>query len=121
VAAWNANSITSKRHELECFLQANKIDIAAISETKLLPKYRYSVYWQDRNQLGGVVLLLVNNNIQHDQYLLPTPERLESIAASIHLHNNKQLLFVSTYLPPASSISSTDLANMFAACDSGQQ
>ena len=37
IVAWNANSVSTKKAELDLFLQVNKIDIAAISETKFHP------------------------------------------------------------------------------------
>jgi hypothetical protein len=40
-------------------------------------------------------------------------DRLEAVAAYIYLHNNKQLLFVSTYLPPAAPFVRTDLDKIF--------
>jgi exonuclease III len=112
--AWNANSVTSKKRELEFFLYTNKIDIAAISETKMSTKNRfsingYSVYRQDRNKFGGGVMLLINNQIQHDQFYVTNTEQLETVAAVIHLQHNEQLLIVSTYLPPSTPVVRTDL------------
>jgi hypothetical protein len=58
-------------------------------------------------------MLIINNNIGHDPFDLPNMDRLEAVAACIYLHNNKQLLFVSTYLPPAAPIIRTDLDKIF--------
>jgi hypothetical protein len=120
ITAWNGNSVTLKKQELECFLYTNKIDIAAINENKLLPKNRfsipgYSVYRLDRNKFGGGVMLITNNNIRHDHFALPNMDRLEAIAVCIYLHNNKQPLFVSTYLAPAAPVVRTDLDKIFSA------
>ena len=60
-------------------------------------------------------MLLINSNIQHDQFVLPTMDRLEAVAACIYLHNNEQLLFVSTYLPPATPVIRTDMDKIFSA------
>lgn len=35
IATWNANGILQRRHELEVFLQTEKIDICLLSETHL--------------------------------------------------------------------------------------
>ena len=80
----------------------NNLDIAAISETMLAPKHRFSlpgyrVYRVDRNQFGGGVMLLVKNNARHDQFLLPNVVNLETIAVCLYLQNNTLLLFVSCY------------------------
>jgi hypothetical protein len=116
--AWNANSVTTKKRELEYFLYTNKIDIAAISETKMSTKNRfsingYSVYRQDRNKFGGGVMLLNNNQIQHHQFYVTNTEQLETVAAFIHLQHNEQLLIVSTYLPPSTPVLRTDLDKVF--------
>ena len=60
-------------------------------------------------------MLIINNNIRHDPFALPKMDRLEAVAACIYLHKNEQLLFVSTYLPPAASVVSTELDKIFSA------
>jgi hypothetical protein len=65
-----------RKQKLTSFLNVNNIDIAAISETKLLPKHRFSIpgykiYRIDRNQFGGEIMLITNNNVRHDQFSLP--------------------------------------------------
>ena len=39
----NTNSVSLKNRELANFLYVRNLDIAAISETKLAPKYRFSM------------------------------------------------------------------------------
>ena len=58
---------------------------------------------------------IINNNIRHDPFYLPNMDRLEAVAACIYLHNNEQLVFVSTYLPPAAPVVRTDLDKIFSA------
>jgi hypothetical protein len=72
----NANSVHKEKAELEIFLQTNAIDIAAICETKLLPKYKfntpgYKAYRSDRNEFGRGVMFLVVNDLRHDSLTLP--------------------------------------------------
>ena len=72
----------------------------AISETKLTPKHRFSVpgycvYHADWNHFGGGVMLLVKNNVCHDQLVLPNVVNLETIAVCLYLQNSIRLLFVS--------------------------
>jgi hypothetical protein len=123
IVVWNANSVSTKKAELDLFLKVNKIDIATISETKLLPKYRftipgYTIYRSDRNQFGGGVMLIINNNLGHDQFYLPNLVGLEATAICLYLQNHNQLLFVSTYLPPPSAIVPADLEAIFTQNDS---
>jgi hypothetical protein len=63
-------------------------------------------------------MIIINNNIRHDQFSLPNMDHLETVAACIYLHNNEQLLFVSTYLPPAAPVVRTDLDNIFSTFNS---
>jgi exonuclease III len=111
IVAWNANSVSTKKAELDLFLRVNKIDITAISETKLSPNRRftipgYTTIRSDRNQFGGGVMLIINNKIRHDQYFLPNLTGLEATATCLYLHNHRRLLFVSAYLPPTSVLTS---------------
>jgi hypothetical protein len=64
-----------KEAELELFLRTNNINVAAISESKLHPKSIFTMpgfklYRSDRNQFGGGVMLLVNNNLRYDSFSL---------------------------------------------------
>ena len=59
--------------------------------------------------------MLIINNIRHDPFALPNMDRLEAVAACIYLHKNEQLLFVSTYLPPAAPVVRTNLDKIFLA------
>ena len=120
---WNANSVKSKKSELANFLPINNLDNGAISETKLAPKHRFSmsgyrVYRADRNQFGGAVMLLVKNNVHHDQFVLPNFFNLETIAVCLYLQNNTRLLFLSCCNPPDSTILHSDLDSVVSSFDS---
>jgi exonuclease III len=123
IVAWNANAVSTKKAGLALFLNFNKINIAAISETKLLPKYRftipgYKIYRSDKNQFGRGVMLIINNNLRHEQFYLPNLVGLEATAICLYLQNHNQLLFASAYLPLTSAIVPTDLKDIFAQNDS---
>jgi len=60
-------------------------------------------------------VLLINSTIKHDEFILPNMGRLEAVAACICLYDNEQLLFVSTYLPPAAPVNRTDMDKIFSA------
>ena len=68
----------------------NNLDIEAISETKLTPQHKlsmpcYCVYHADWNQFGGGVMLLVKNNVHHDQFVFPNFVNLETIAVCLYV------------------------------------
>jgi exonuclease III len=115
---WNANSIVQRKHELEDFLTSNRIDVAAICETKLTPRRKlkipgYSIYRQDRNAHGGGVLILVHNEIQHDNIQLAGNMDMEQVAFIIHSPPDKRLLIVSGYNPPNRKLRIQDLNTIF--------
>ena len=91
VMAWNANSVTNKKAELDMFLRINKIDIAAVSETKLSPNRRFSIpgyttVRMDRNQFGGGTMLLINNKPLSTKPQV-APVRFSISSARIYLHS----------------------------------
>ena len=115
---WNANSITLRKYELEHFLQANRIDVAAICETKLSPRRKftvqgYSIYRTDRNHHGGGVLLLIRNEIQHDSIHLTGTSEMELVSVIVHSPQQKRFLIVAGYNPPNNTLSSNDLDPIF--------
>jgi hypothetical protein len=75
------------------------------------------VYRSDRNQFGRGVILIINNNLRHDQFSLPNLVGLEATAVCLHLQHLGQLLFLSTYLPPASTIVPADVNAIFSQND----
>jgi hypothetical protein len=98
ILAWYANSVFDKKAELELFLRTNNIDVAAISEIKLHPKRKFTmpgfkVYRSDRNQFGGGVMLLINNNLRHDSFSLLPLSGLEATAICLQPQNYKPTAF----------------------------
>lgn len=72
---WNANSIdkeTQPIEELELFIKSNNIHIASINETKLAESdeiniSNYKIIRKDRNNNGGGVAIIINNQIENEQ------------------------------------------------------
>ena len=100
------------------FLCINKIDIAAVSETKRSPNRRfstpeYTTFRTDRNQFGVGTMLLINNKLRHEQYCLTSLTGLEAKAIYLYLQNHRRLLFVSAYLPPTSTFTHIFLDAIF--------
>lgn len=119
---WNANSILQRKTELMYFLTLNNIDVAAICETKLTPKRKFSApgyktYRTDRNQHGGGVMLLVKHCIRHEQGILPITSKLESVAVYICLPQRHRILLVSGYNPPGNTLCREDLDTVFSSPD----
>ena len=77
----------------------------------------FQVYRSDRNQCGGGVLLLVNNNLRHDAFSLPPLPGLEATAVYLQVQNHSQFLFISAYLPPTANNIPTDLDAIFSLHD----
>jgi len=110
--------VTNKKAELDMFLRINKIDIAAVNETKLSPNRRFSIpeyttVRTERNQFGGGTMLLINNKLRHEQYSLPSLTGLEATAIYLYLQNHRRLLFLSAYPPPTYTLTHTDLDVIF--------
>ena len=109
IALWNANSIVAKVGELTHFLNEHKIDIIALSETKLTPNLtltirNYTTYRTDRTRRAGGVAILVKNTLAHT--LLPqTASHIEHV--SIKLSNG--VVIASCYSPPTKTITNADL------------
>ena len=116
---WNANSILQRKYELEHFLKTNRINIAAICETKLSPRRKltvpgYSIYRQDRNHHGGGVLLLIHKDLQHDSIHLIGTTDMEQVSVILHSPPDKRILIVSGYNPPNRALCDKDLEPIFA-------
>lgn len=90
---WNARSLnSSKLPELINTLTENKIPIALINETHLQKQITvpgYSIYQTNRaNQTTrGGTAIIVRDNVQHHQVLLPQLQHAEATAISVTMHN----------------------------------
>jgi len=63
-------------------------------------------------------MLIVKNNVSHDQFALPNFVNLETIVVCLYLQNNTRLLFVSCCNPPDSPILHSDLGSVVSSIDS---
>lgn len=111
---WNARSVYNKTSELIDFIIKNNIDFAAICETHLSTKVKfkvkgYIVYRFDRNRYGGGVALIVRENIQHYQIIVPSLVSAEAVAIKITGADN--IVFASVYIPHKLSV--IDLNTLF--------
>ncbi|GJQ88801.1 hypothetical protein Trydic_g13294 [Trypoxylus dichotomus] len=91
IAFWNANGLTTKKTELEQFVQRYQLDVVLIGETHLrasnrltLPNFR--VYRADREDArGGGTAILVKSTIEHHADLALELINIEATAVTVNL------------------------------------
>ena len=113
VLHYNCNAIKEKVVLFQSLIKNLKPDIISLNELKCneveanysLDIDGYIPYYKVRNENGGGVAILVNEDLQHNLISLPdTFDHLEIIGTTIHLKNRK-VSFFSYYNPPSMSIS----------------
>jgi len=105
--------VNNKLDELERFLNNNKVDIANIQESKLLPKDRppsfhgYNTIRLDRPDCqlkrGGGLLTFIKKGLAHQTISSNTCTGLESLSIEISTNLDTPLILTNAYLPPTSS------------------
>lgn len=103
---WNANGIKRQTNSFIHFLNENKIKIACITETHLLPgeKFKvngYAIYRNDRltHCASGGVAILIHKSTKHFQIDIPSDKMLETVAIVTYV-NNEETVIVCAYKPP---------------------
>ena len=71
----------------------------------------FSIYRNDRNSKGGGVALLINNNILHNEVILPQIPNTQAVGVEINC-NNIMLLLVQIYITQ-NKLSPSDLNKIF--------
>ena len=101
IVFWNCQGLRPKRKELQNYLQENQIDILALNETFLKPKFKlhlpgYDIYKNDRlvGKKGGVAILvkksiIVDQEWNHDHFNVITDN--EALAVEIELQNGDKV------------------------------
>ena len=102
IVFWNCQGLTPKRKELQNYLPENQIDILALNETFLEPKFKFhipgdDIYKNDRlvGTKGGVAILVkkgitVNQKWKNDHFSVITNN--EALAVEIELQNGDKVL-----------------------------
>ncbi|KAJ8872530.1 hypothetical protein PR048_026136 [Dryococelus australis] len=125
MATRNARGLLEKTSELHDFLRRHDIQIAAITETPLLPTDKiflqgFSIHHKDMDltpiapglkytsRRGGGVTLTIRTNIKHKVLLIPELGKIEAIAASLTI-KGKQCTIVAMYAPTGKTIKPRDL------------
>ena len=106
---WNFQGLRPKLKELQNNLLENQIDILALNETFLKPKFKfhfpgYEIYKNDRlvGAKGGVAIpvkkcIIVNKEWKNEQFNVIIDN--EALAVEIELQNGDKVIFATIYCP----------------------
>ena len=109
IVFWNCQGLRPKRKELQNYLLENQIDILALNETFLKPKFKfhlpgYDIYKNDRlvGTKGGVAILvkkgiIVNQDWKNEHFKVITDN--EALAIEIELQNGDKVILATIYCP----------------------
>ena len=109
IVFWNCQGLRPKRKELQNYLLENQIDILALNETFLKPKFKfhlpgYDIYKNDRlvGTKGGVAILvkkgiIVNQEWKNEHFNVITDN--EALAIEIELQNGNKVILATIYCP----------------------
>ena len=108
IVFWNCQGLRPKRKELQNYLLENQIDILALNETFLKPKFKfhlpgYDIYKNDISSTkGGVAILvkkgiIVNQEWKNDHFNVITDNK--ALAVEIELQNGDKVILATIYCP----------------------
>ena len=109
IVFWNCQGLRPKQKELQNYLLENQIDILALNETFLKPKFKfhlpgYDIYKNDRlvGTKGGVAILvkkgiIVNQEWKNEHFNVITNN--EALAIEIELQDGNKVILVTIYCP----------------------
>ena len=109
IVFWNCQGLRPKRKELQNYLLENQIDILALNETFLKPKFKfhlpgYDIYKNDRliGTKGGVAILvkkgiIVNQDWKNEHFNVVTDN--EALTIEIELQNGDKVILATIYCP----------------------
>ena len=103
---WNCQGLRPKRKELQNHLLENQIDILALNETFLKPKFKfhipgYDMYKNDRlvGTKGGVAILVKKGQkIWKNEHFNVITDN-EALAVEIELQNGDKVILATIYSP----------------------
>lgn len=109
-------NICSLRNIIHVFLQLNKIDILAVSETHLNSYFQdseliingYSIYRKDRNKFGGGVTIYIHCHFPCKVRYDLIKDNIEAIWIQMHLPHLKPFLAGCCYRAPNSNVEYLD-------------
>ena len=116
---WNANGLLNQRNEFIHFLQIHDIDVAAITETHLIPSKtikipRYRCYRYDRptHYAAGGVAIIIKRHISHWYHSLPNISSMEVISVQCQLLH-ETITVISAYKPPNITFDRNEFLSLF--------
>lgn len=109
---WNANGLRTRTNELRHFLNAEKVDIMVLTETRLnvndrLNVTNYKTYRHDSNYRGGGVAILIRKNIPH----MPLPY-IDINIANIGIKLQDGTIIRAIYNRPRHNITNDELTQL---------
>ena len=103
IVFWNCQGLRPKQTELQNYLLENQIDIPALNETFLKPKFKfqllgYDIYKNDRlvGTKGGVGII-ANQEWKNEHFNVITDN--EALAIEIELQNGDKVILATIYCP----------------------
>lgn len=116
IAAWNANGLLNHQHELQMFLDMQKIDVCLISEThftqqSFIKMRGYQMYHtiHPLNSARGGAAVIVKNSISHYEESGVQTEEFQVTAIKIKTKVNKHgITIAALYCPPRHSLKKED-------------
>ena len=107
IVFWNCQGLRPKRKQLQTYLLQNQIDILALNETFLKPKFKfhfsgYGIYKNDRlvETKGGAAILvkkgiIANQEWKNEHFSVRTDN--EALAVEIGLQNGDKVILATIY------------------------
>ena len=109
IVFWNCQGLRPKRKELQNYLLENQIDILALNETFLKPKFKFhlpgnDIYKNERlvgTKVGAAILvkkgIIVNQEWKNEHFNVITDN--EARAEEIELQNGDKVILATIYCP----------------------
>lgn len=115
---WNARSLRPKKTTLQSLLQDNRVDIFAISETKLLYSDNFTLANYDivsycRDSRGGGVMLGVHKSLKATPLAMNVSliDPIEAVGCTVDTGEQK-INFYSVYVPPSVQVRAAQLSEL---------
>lgn len=108
IAYWNASTLTNKRPAVRAFLEASRLDVLMVGETRFSPGGEFSVpnyhtYSTSRtNGPGGGTAIFIKKTIPHSLLPPKTPDgsTLENTGVLVTVHGLGKVELHAAYYPP---------------------
>lgn len=120
ILTWNANGLLARKNELTQFMNAEKIDIALISESHLTSRsyaeiQNYKLYMcnHPNDAAHGGSAVYIHNSIPHHEISSYCTEPIQAAGIATRLHCGTELVIASVYSPPKHKITANQYTHFF--------